>query len=74
MRVGRAAALRIANGAAREVHAWVIGTPVGQASIDDPTRLVYRPRERPEFYAAATGRTVDRAARHLHRPLYIATP
>lgn len=75
MRVGRAAALRIANGAAREVHAWVIGTLVGQASIGDPTRLVYRPHERPEFYAAATGRTVWTAPRVIFTDrAYIATP
>jgi hypothetical protein len=58
MRVGRAAAARIANGAPREVHAWVLGTLIGEASITDPTRLVYRPHERPEFYAAATGQAV----------------
>ena len=75
MRVGRAAALRIAHGAAREVHAWVIGTLVGDASIPDPTRLVYRPHERPEFYATATGRAVWSAPAVIFTDCaYIPTP
>lgn len=75
MRVGRAAALRIAHGAAREVHAWVIGTLVGEASIADPTRLVYRPHERPEFYAAADGHAVWTAPAVIFTDCaYIAAP
>lgn len=36
----------------------MIGTLIAEASIDTPTRLVYRPHERPEFYAADTGHAV----------------
>lgn len=57
MRVGQAAAARIAAGRAREVHAWVTGV-MGHVALHDPVRLVYHPRERPEFYAADTGQAI----------------
>lgn len=57
MRVGKAAAARIAAGHAREVHAWVTGI-MAPVELRDPVRLVYHPHERPEFYAADTGQAI----------------
>ncbi|WP_157680449.1 hypothetical protein [Mycobacterium dioxanotrophicus] len=61
MHVRIAAQQRIAAGAAREVHAWIVGR-LSEVTLDQPTRLVYRPHERPEFYLAITGRPVHTAA------------
>lgn len=60
MHVGVAAQQRIASGAQREVHAWVVGR-LAEITLDQPARLVYRPHERPEFYLLETGRTVQTA-------------
>ena len=48
---------RIAAGAAREVHAWVIGT-LGDVRLATPTRLTYRPHERAVFFRLDTGAAV----------------
>lgn len=60
MHVGLAAQKRIAAGAPREVHAWIVGR-LAAVSLERPTRLVYRPHERPDFYLASTGRAVQTA-------------
>ena len=60
MHVSVKAQQRIAAGAAREVHAWIIGTLAGVA-LTDPQRLTYRPHERPEFYLESTGAPIWRA-------------
>lgn len=54
MHVGRKAQAKIAAGASRQVHAWVIGR-LAPVTLDVKRRMVYRPHERPEFYLAATG-------------------
>lgn len=60
MHVGKAAQRRIANGSAREVHAWIIGR-LAPVTLDAPRRLTYRPHERGEFYLADTGAALWRA-------------
>lgn len=57
MHVNERAQRRIAAGAAREVHAWVIGT-LGNVVLTAPTRLTYRPHQRPAFFLADTGSAV----------------
>ncbi len=57
MHVNERAQRRIADGAAREVHAWVIGT-LGEVSLADPRRLTYRPHQRAVFFLADTGTAV----------------
>ncbi len=52
---------RISNGAAREVHAWIVGTVSDTATLKRPRRITYRPRERPEFFVAATGEAITTA-------------
>ena len=54
MHVGAAARHRIANGAPREVHAWVVGT-LAPVELRCPQRISYRPHERGEFFIADTG-------------------
>lgn len=60
MHVGLTAQQRIAQGAPREVHAWIAGR-LSEVTIDHPTRVVYRPHERPEFYLPSTGHGVHTA-------------
>ncbi len=57
MHVNERAARRIAAGAVREVHAWIIGT-LGEVVLANPTRLTYRPHQRPVFFVADTGKAV----------------
>ena len=57
MHVGINAQRRIAAGARREVHAWIVGT-LADVTLANPQRLTYRPHERPEFFIAATGQPV----------------
>lgn len=54
MHVNQRAAARIAAGAAREVHAWVIGT-LAEVTLTNPARLTYRPHQRAVFFLADTG-------------------
>jgi hypothetical protein len=57
MHVGEKARLKIAAGAARSVHAWVIGT-LADVTLTTPCRISYRPHERPEFFRVDDGRAV----------------
>lgn len=57
MHVNARAAERICGGAVREVHAWVIGT-LGEVTLANPTRLTYRPHQRPVFFLPSTGQAV----------------
>lgn len=52
---------RIAGGAAREVHAWIVGTVSDTATLTSPRRLTYRPHDRAEFFIAETGEAVTTA-------------
>lgn len=52
---------RIANGAAREVHAWIVGTVSDTATLDRPHRLTYRPHQRSEFFLVDSGEAVATA-------------
>jgi hypothetical protein len=52
---------RIAGGAAREVHAWIVGTVSDTATLASPRRLTYRPHERAEFFVADTGEEIHSA-------------
>lgn len=57
--VGQAAALRIANGANRSVHAWITGVLFGFTPVPDNAAAVgYNPRDRKEqsFTFRADGR------------------
>jgi hypothetical protein len=51
---------RIAGGAAREVHAWIVGTVSDTATLARPRRLTYRPHERGEFFVD-TGEAITTA-------------
>lgn len=67
MHVNERAQRRIAAGAAREVHAWVIGT-LGNVVLTAPTRLTYRPHQRPAFFPGRHRlRRVDGAGSVIHR-------
>lgn len=57
MHVNERAQRRIADGAPREVHAWVIGT-LGEVRLTAPTRLTYRPHERAVFFRLDSGTAV----------------
>lgn len=47
---------RIADGAAREVHAWITGTLTdGAVTVTDMRVITYRPRERGSFYYVDNG-------------------
>ena len=61
MHVGAAARRRIANGAAREVHAWIVGT-LAPVELQRPQRISYRPHQRAEFFIVDTGQPIWTAA------------
>ena len=61
MHVGAAARRRIANGAAREVHAWIVGT-LAPVELQRPQRISYRPYQRAEFFIVDTGQPIWTAA------------
>jgi hypothetical protein len=61
MHVGEKARLKIAAGAARSVHSWVIGT-LADVTLTAPRRITYRPHERGEYFCVDDGRAVWHAA------------
>ena len=73
MHVNERAQRRIAAGAAREVHAWVIGT-LGNVVLTAPTRLTYRPHQRPGFFLADTGSAVWTAPAVFTDAAWVETP
>jgi hypothetical protein len=65
MHVNARAQARVAAGAAREVHAWIVGT-LADIEIADPVRLTYRPHERPAFF-------IDTGQAVWHAPAVVFT-
>jgi len=57
MHINERIRLRIATGAAREVHAWIVGT-LAEVELAQPQRISYRPHERGTFIIAATGQPI----------------
>ena len=74
MHVGAAARTRIAKGAPREVHAWIVGT-LAPVELRRPQRISYRPHLRGEFFIVDTGAPVWTAAAVVFTDAaYIETP
>ena len=53
MHVGAAAQRRIATGAPRQVHAWIVGVELRR-----PQRISHRPHQRGEFFVVDTGEPI----------------
>lgn len=58
MHVNPRAQLKIANGGARQVHAWIIGRLADVVDLNKPQRITYQPHHRAEFFVVSTGRAI----------------
>ncbi|CAN1570399.1 hypothetical protein MCEMIE22_03177 [Mycobacteriaceae bacterium] len=61
MKINVRAQAKIAAGAHRDVHAFVVGR-LTEVTLRNPVRLTYRPHQQPVFFLADTGTPVWTAA------------